>query len=192
MGKVIYIRHSDDENHDCSKRQDCQLNEGGKKLAMKIGKKLIEKHGFPNVIYCSPFRRTLQTMENMLKKFDKSSIQIYKEPQLARYFSEREKQRPDVDPKTLKSNIDIHETYDDFKLRIETFSKEVEKLTQSNKVVWCITHTTVYKRLSKQYDIKIPKMIPFMHYFIIDGMRESSSRTVMRNSTWCERCREYH
>lgn len=190
MGKIIYIRHSDDEGGDCSKLQDCQLNDEGRKLAIRTGYKLIKKHGLPNIIYYSPFRRTLQTMDNMLWKKDRSGIKIYKEPKLARYFSSNEKKNPDVDPKTLKSDIDIYETYDEFKARINEFSESIEYLAESDNLVWCITHTTVYKRLSKIYNVRLPKHIPFCHHFVLDANVESKNPAAKRKQ--CSGCGRYH
>jgi broad specificity phosphatase PhoE len=196
MGKIIYIRHSDDEGGDCSKLQDCQLNQEGRKLAIRTGYKLIKKHGLPNIIYCSPFRRTLQTMENMLRNKDRSGIKIYKETRLSRYFSSSEKLRPNIDPNTMKADIDIHESFEEFKIRIDKFSDSIESLTENNDVIWCITHTTVYKRLSKKYDIKLPKYIPFCHYFILDSNTEDQTlvqkKKKKHRGIWCSNCNMLH
>lgn len=170
---ILYIRHSSDDGV-CTRAHDCDLTHEGKELAKKIGKKLISKYGLPSVIYVSPFHRTLQTVNAMLD--GSSSIPIIKENKLSRYFSSREKQNPQLYPDTMQEKIPIQDSYSDFKKRIRHFDANLTQRKQRG-VIWCVTHSTVYKQLASLNEKKIPSYIPFMHY------------TTLK---WCDDCLEYH
>lgn len=165
---IIYVRHSDDEGGDCSKKLDCNLVEDGARLASKVGKKLIKKYGVPDVVYFSPFRRTKGTMKNMLRGINLENTVLIEEPRLSRYFVSGEKSNPDIDISTYMSNIPIEENRKEFSLRIEKFASSLKRNPNNKKIViWCITHTTVYKKLGRIYNVDIPHMIPFMSYFVV-------------------------
>ena len=181
---LIYIRHSDDEDNHCTKLHDCELSEYGKKLAQRVGKRMIEKYGIPTIIYYSPFRRTTQTMDNMLMDINRDNMTLIKEVNLSRYFSSKEKRNPSIDKETAKLDIPIHEHRNEFKLRIDEFSNLIYHHVSSNEIVWAITHAIVYKNLAKKYYISIPKHIPFMDYFIV-----SKSRRIRE---YCKDCKKFH
>lgn len=170
----IFIRHSDDESDGCSQDHDCQLARYGKHLATKVGKKLIRKYGVPNVIYVSPFRRTLQTMEYMLYDVDRTDIKIIEDVRISRYFSSSDKRNPKLDKQTKKKNVPIYESYSEFKSRVDDF---IEDLNDDDKLVWVITHVVVYKRLCRYFDKHINGHVPFMHHTKFE---------------YCDDCKEYH
>lgn len=166
---LIFVRHSDDESVDCSQIHDCQLVKNGWRLARNVGKKLIDKYGIPDIIYVSPFRRTIQTMEGMLNG---RSTEIIEDKRLCRYFNGSSKYSPKVDPKTMKKNIPIKESFDEFEKRVKNFSRFIST-SSPDKVIWIITHVLVYKRL-----IKTSRgHIPFMDYRVIE---------------YCTDCSKYH
>lgn len=168
---IIYIRHSFDDNYDPTYEHDPKLTKEGKILAYQKGKHLIKKFGIPNIIYCSPFRRTKETVMNMIKNIPEevlANIKIFYDPIIGRYFSHKEKKHVSISKSTLKSNINIYETKRDFNRRINILTKRLSKWIDSNHVIWCITHTSVFKKLAKLYNIKLPRNIPFMYYFVIE------------------------
>lgn len=165
---IIWIRHSDDEHrHQQKYTHDTDLNSNGKKIARDKGREILKKYGIPHIIYCSPFKRTVQTLEEILKNLpqDKTkNIKIIYEPMISRYFSEQEKLNPEVSKSTIKKGIILDKDHKHFKYRVVKFKNNIHK-THENKTVFCITHSTIYKTLAKNYKVKIPDHIPFMDSF---------------------------
>lgn len=179
---LIYVRHSDDEVDDATFKHDPKLTDDGRKLAQSKGDKIIEKYGQPTIIYCSPFRRTKETLDNMLSNLtdeQRENIKIYYVSNQSRYFSSKEKRNPQIAKSTKSSHVPIYESYHDFEKRVKKSGKKLEKYIRSKQIVWVITHTTVYKRTAKNYSIKLPNYIPFMHSFRVKGK-------------WCKTCEKYH
>lgn len=180
---LIYIRHSKEEdNNDATHAHDPKLTRDGRSLAIRKGLKLLSKYGIPNIIYCSPFRRTRQTLEYMLSelsKAQKDSIKIIYDVDLARYFSNEEKSHPDIDPVTEQMSLPIQESYREFSLRIKQATDKYAHHLEGKEIVWCITHTTVYKRLASIYKVEIPQRIPFVHSFTL-------------NKKFCKKCDKFH
>lgn len=174
---IILVRHSDDESDGCSQEHDCQLARRGRNLAYKVGKKLIERYGMPDLILVSPFRRTIQTMRYMLYNVNTDHIKMIEDRRLSRWFTSKQKKRPIVDKVTLEKDIPINETYREFKERIVDFANEVDTLDSKDKVIWVITHVVVYKRLCNLYGLKINHHVPFMEYQVFE---------------YCDNCDEYH
>lgn len=197
---LIYIRHSDDEVSDPTFIYDPKITYNGKKLAYKEGYRLIKKYGIPDIIYCSPLRRTKLTLKYMLYSLDdevKENIKIYNDTNASRYFPKKEKNKHEVSPNTLKSIIPLYETYDQFTERVKAHSQYLEKYINSDKVVWCITHTTFYKKLCKLYSIELPSRIPFMHNIIIhksiyDQTEDSKVEDIINTQVICKKCNKYH
>ena len=171
---LIIIRHSDDESDGCTDNHDCQLATNGKHLARKVGRKLIKEHGLPDIIFVSPFLRTLQTMRYMLDGLDTSSIKIVEDVRLSRYFFDRDKANPIISPKTKSKNIPIDETYREFKARVRDF---IEDMNYHNKNVWVITHVVVYKQICRHYQHDVHGHIPFMTH---------------KKFKYCKGCDTYH
>lgn len=159
---IIFIRHSLD--NDLKHRINTKLTTRGKRIAYIKGLKLIRKYGVPYKIYCSPFRRTIQTMKSMLKSLPKESLpKIKLSHGLSRYFSSKEL----MQDFTLSIDVPVHETKEEFTQRVVETIKKLQKWVHSQEVVWCITHTTVIKKIAKIYKIKLPHTIPFMYSFVV-------------------------
>ena len=60
---LIYIRHGNDDEREPHKIHDTHLTSQGKHKSKKVAKKLIEKYGVPDIIFCSPFARTRETLD---------------------------------------------------------------------------------------------------------------------------------
>lgn len=164
---IVYVRHSDDEGGDCSKAHDCRLTRRGISLASTVGSKLIEKYGIPNIVYVSPFRRTIQTVNAMLRSVDTTNIEVIEDVRIGRYFSSREQRHPDIDPQTDVTGLHVEESYTQFKHRVRRFARFMKQFVASDQVAWVVTHALVYKQLAYYYSRDIPSHIPFMHNFRI-------------------------
>lgn len=177
---LIYIRHSVDNEEDPTYRHDARLTHKGKKLAASKGEHLIQKYGVPNIVYCSPFRRTRETLDKLLSSIqDTQHIKIVYDERIARHFSKSDQRNPDVAPTTLKTDIPIYESTDEFNKRIQRFARSMSSYALEDTVVWCITHTTAYKRMASYHRTRIPSHIPFAHHFIV-------------KMTYCESCKKHH
>lgn len=165
---IIFIRHADDDGSDPIYEHDPRITERGDKKARNISLKLLDQYGCPDIIFCSPFRRTIQTAKTM-KKLCGKRTSIYVDNNLSRYFCKREKANPRVDPGTKKYKAPIYESWDDFERRVDKHLRMLRKedFVKRDDVIWCITHALVYKRVAKVYGIEIPSHIPFMHHFIL-------------------------
>ena len=166
---LIFIRHSDDQDDDPTHALDPKLTKEGKHLAYKEGKALIERYGLPTIIYCSPFRRTKETLEYMLRKRSTSNMAIIYDNRLSRYFSSKEKKHPDIDRSTKKADVPIFESYGDFKERARDLTHALDVYIGGKEIVWCITHSSFYKKIASIYKAPIPDHIPFMHHFQISN-----------------------
>jgi phosphohistidine phosphatase SixA len=206
---LFYIRHSKDfQNEEATHAHDARLTQDGKDLAEKTGRKLIKRYGYPQIVYCSPFRRTKETMKSMFKKVNPqevAKIEIIYDAELSRYFTKEEKQNASVDEKTEAANIPIYENVVEFGERTERLVKRMARYVDSSVIVWCITHTTVYKRLSKIYDVTLPSYIPYNHYFALGHPRRIETAPADKTSTvskpntvstgekhFCPDCGKYH
>lgn len=166
---IIYIRHGNDNDSDPSYSHDPKITRNGKKKARRVAFELVEKYGCPDVILCSPFQRTIQTAK-MMKKMCGYKTTIYIDSHLSRYFCSREKADPQIDPSTEKYDTPIYESWNDFEGRVDKHLKMIKHngyITNNSKMVWCITHALVYKRVSRTYGVEIPIYIPFMDYFLL-------------------------
>lgn len=177
---MLIIRHSEDSS-ESTYRHDSQLTKKGREIAKMRGRALIKKFGVPNLIYCSPFRRTKETLKLMLGA---NSTRIEYTTGLSRYFSERERRDPDVASETLDAQIPLDEDNREFKVRVRQFAWNVLQSIQPGEIVWCITHSTVYKTIARIFEVEIPAYIkPNDHFIVYD----SSSY-----KKWCPRCKVYH
>jgi len=155
----IYIRHGNDEKsstykHDNSLNSSAETEEN----IVITCKKLIDIYGYPDKIYCSPFRRARETLHIMKKLLPNTEIII--DERLSRFFSKKDKENPRVRPKTMKYEPPIEETKYEFKKRVLSMEKVIRK--QDN--VWCITHYLVIKQICKKYNVTIPHRMPFLYH----------------------------
>lgn len=173
---VIYIRHSNDSkrNQESSilHRDDLKITPEGRKLARKMGKRLIKMYGHPDIIYLSPFMRAKETLKEMAKNFEHKP-KIYYDNRLSRYFSSREKKDPSCFTETFNHDIPIYENWDEFKMRVQKnlVSMRDNGHIKSRKIVWCITHALPFIQISRICRIRIPKDIPFMYHFRVRDSR---------------------
>jgi len=179
---IVFIRHSNDDDSDPTYSHDPKITESGRKKARSTAFELVQKYGCPKIIFCSPFRRTMQRAKMMNKMFG-SKTKIYIDKNLSRYFCAREKADPQIDPGTCRYDTPIYECWKGFEYRIDKHLEMIKKnnFMQSADVFWCITHALVYKHVARTYSITIPSYIPFMHYFILNENAEAVSKS-KRNS----------
>lgn len=193
---VTYVRHSADMAvEDSTHVHDARLTRPGKELATKKGKKLIRRYGLPKIVFCSPFRRTKETLEAMLKdvsRTERNKIQIIFDPDLSRYFTREEKRHASVDDETNEAKIPIYETLLEFGQRVQRVVKNMEKYLSSPENIWVVTHTTVYKRLSRAYNVTLPDYIPFNHMFSLGNLRRIEKISEAEKKSFCPDCGKYH
>lgn len=194
---LIYIRHSDDQTSDTTHEHDPKLNQEGKNRAAKEGRSLIKEFGIPTIIYCSPYRRTRETVKYMLRNVsrrDKAGIRIVFNSRLARYFAKVERRNVNICDSTRDSDIPIYESRKEFIERVEKLAKRMEHYIDSDEIVWCITHTTVYKRLGRIYDIPLPSYIPHMDNFVTPKLRDvpAEPQRTSNKKKKCEHCGQIH
>lgn len=164
---TLIIRHANDEYIPIKYRHDKEITREGKRDAKKLAKKLINKYGYPDVIYCGPMRRTEQTM-NRMRKYVGNDVKIVIDNRLSRYFTSREKRSPSIFTVTHRRNIPINETKHGFKKRCDSFLRYVKSRNHRKRQnVWIISHTMVLKRISKKLRISIPQQLDFLEYYRI-------------------------
>lgn len=159
--KIVYIRHGDDAKN--GYMFDESLTKKGKKRSQEKAKKLVKKYGIPDIIYYSPFYRTKQTKNEMLKIVGDVPTQF--DIRLSRYFSQNQSEICNLKASTLKYNPPIIESKHDFKQRIDELIYDMEHT--DNEVVWCITHTIVIDRIIHKKKIKHGYDIPYLDTIII-------------------------
>lgn len=164
---LFIIRHSED-SPETTHRYDNRLTENGRKMARRKGERLVDKYGIPSVIYCSPFRRTKETVEEMLKmipeKYHKK-IKIVYTKELGRFFSSQERKNPDIAKSTKKSGVPTNENGTEFRQRVSNFAQFL--LEHHKDDVWIVTHSTVYKQLARNFLATIPEYIEPVGHFKI-------------------------
>lgn len=161
---IIFIRHGNDEVDDVTYRQDNKINYCEKGDISELAKKLIKKHGRPEEVYCSPFRRTITTAAELCKagKVKKFKVRNY----LGRRFSKKEQKKPDIAPETKEYCPIIKEDKEGFKKRC---LHAYENIKSKDGIVWVVTHALVLKKIAKHVGLKLPKHIPFLYYFVVDN-----------------------
>jgi len=200
---IIYLRHSHDEYDDATHRHDHQITTMGKEKARQIGKKLIVKYGLPNIVYCSPFKRTRQTLKYMLKDHEHNTIKVKYDPNLSRYFNKNEQEDPSVFNDTDKFDIPVQENKRQFKERVNNHIKEITEVAEKDIIIWCITHTLVLKKVAKHHGITIPKHLEFMQSFILSSVPSVPSvktskgvslveKNKISSEPLCPRCGKIH
>lgn len=172
--KIIYIRHGNDIRN--RHKYDEELTSEGKRMAKKLAKELIKKHGLPDIIYYSPFYRTRQTGKYMIKTIKKyrdslshedknKKIRLKIDPRLGRFFTEKQKHNPDISSSTLSKGAIIDETWDEFHGRIEEQMNEI--LNNKYQIIWNITHTLVLLRIAHLQNIERSPHVEYMDTVII-------------------------
>jgi len=173
---LIYLRHGHDEYEDATYNHDNQITNQGRKGARILAKKLFRKYGQPTLILCSPFRRTLQTLSEMVKILP-TVPQVEHCPHLSRYFGSKDRLNPDICPTTDKYDIPIEEGREGFKRRVREHILITEQYA-SDQVIWCITHAIVYKRVARHYGIPCPRRIDFLSHFVVEPPKHDSKNKI--------------
>ena len=121
---ILWVRHADDEYYDVTYIHDGKAVGVDLEASKKLYKKMIHVYGEPKHIFCSPFRRTQMTANQMGISSEKITYDI----RLSRYFSSREKSHPEVSDDTLslikkKDEYDtiVGESYSEFIERVRDF-----------------------------------------------------------------------
>ena len=158
---IIYIRHAEDKPS--KHRYDEILSREGKRDATDFAEELIEEYGKPNIIYCSPYYRTRQTRDRMMRITGPVKKKI--DPRLSRFFTKRQTRNPDIHYNTEKRGAIIYERYEEFLKRVEDQLKDMELLnndrdenneneSDENMVIWCVSHTLVLKHVARLKGIR--------------------------------------
>ena len=145
---LLVIRHANDEYEDPSYRHDNKLSREGRYECHRKIDKLISLTGPPTHIYCSPYRRTIETAR-LLNEYD---AKIIKDVRLSRYFTSSQKLDPHVSPKTLSHNVPIEEDRRDLDERIRSFIKDLKIGQREGDVIWIISHAIIVSRITHYYD----------------------------------------
>jgi len=166
---VIFLRHTDDNGSDQFEAHDNKINKRGRFRLKVVINDLLEKYGYPSIIFTSAFRRTLDTAKE-IKKMSNSETVIYIDNNLSRYFCSREKENPEISQRTRKYDVPVYEEWSDFEKRVNKHLRMLKKkgyINDENNLVICVTHSLVYKHAARVYGIDIPVIIPFMEHFVI-------------------------
>lgn len=151
----LYIRHGNDETTSYYK-QDTRLNQSFKQDIITVTQELIKQYGYPDKIYCSPFKRARETLNVMMTLI---KCPVFIDSNLSRFFSEKETLNPKVRPSTLKYNPPIQESKQEFKYRADHLKYKGN--------VWCITHFLIIKRTAKRAAKHVPHTMPFLYHLFI-------------------------
>ena len=155
---IFYIRHGEDKI--TKHKLDHHLTSQGKKNAKTLAKKLTKKHGVPNIIYCSPFYRTIKTaneMKRALKSIGVKDVEIKIDIRIGRYFSKKERKHgreSDISSATVDNGAITSDDWNQFKSRVSAQLTAVKENKKGYKVVWNITHAIVLNQIAKFEHIK--------------------------------------
>lgn len=161
---LIYLRHGDDRGSDIYQR-DRRLTDRGKKKASKRAGCLIEKYGHPDIVYVSPFRRTLETLDAMSKHFERA-VTIHRDPRVAQHLRKKQRRDPRVSPETL-AQVTINEDREAFLRRVAAHVEEMRR--HPDVTIWCITHQTVIKKVADHFNVQISRRLDFLDHVIMRG-----------------------
>ena len=165
---IIYIRHSEKEfqNADLSQKYgwDPNLTENGIKNATELGATLIYQFGIPDKIYCSPYRRTRQTLDALLPEEYPMTNLITVDPRIGEFLGEWPISDISIAPDTLQY-LPIYDNKKAHTKRILDLHSEALKIKDS-KVIWVIAHGKVLKTITKLYEKKSTH-VPLLGYQIV-------------------------
>lgn len=168
--KIIYIRHGEDKRENY--RDDAELTDSGRHAARELAEHLLQEYGVPDMIYYSPFQRTRATKNEfveVIKRYKRDhnidkKVKAVIEPRLGRYFSRRERESPEVHPKSLKKGALIWEDKKQFKRRILDHLDDLP----SEKTIWNITHTLVLLKVAKNKGVQRSSYVKYLDYLLIE------------------------
>lgn len=159
---IICIRHGDDDYSNATHRHDHRLTMIGEKQIRKRVKELLEKYGKPRIVYCSPFKRTKQSLKILLEELAGYKPKIIYSKGLSKYFGRTLPEDASIFPETYQKDLPFYENKDDFHKRVDDFCNElIDKEYDKKNNVWCITHAIIYKRLANFFGKEVKKNVPF-------------------------------
>lgn len=158
---LIYLRHGDDRGP-AKYRHDRHLNARGRKQARKASADLVARYGQPDAVLVSPFRRAVETLEEMSKHF--THAVGARDGRLAQYLGEK-RRAPRINPKTA-SCIDAAESKDAFRARVQEHVRDVQKRAKVASI-WCITHQIVIEEVSGHFGMQIRADLDFLDHVVM-------------------------
>jgi broad specificity phosphatase PhoE len=161
---LIYLRHGDDRGDD-DYRHDRRLNDRGKKQASKEAKQLIETYGHPDVVFVSPFRRAIETVDCMTVHFARP-VEIHRDARIAQHLSGKQQRDPKVSPATLEVIV-VDEDRDAFKKRVAEHVGRVRRRAKEGSAIWCVTHQVVIEEIAEHFDVKISGSLDFLDHVVM-------------------------
>lgn len=160
---IIVLRHANDEDHEQTFVHDYHLRESTAGSAKRLGKKLRRRYGRPDKVFCSPFRRTITTSELLRGKH---SFPIEVTRSLGRYFTKKNRLHPDIAPRTLAYGVDVNESKELFRERVDEFCRELKATVKKEEIVWIVTHAYTFKRITKNLGHSYDGNIDFLQYHV--------------------------
>jgi broad specificity phosphatase PhoE len=161
---LIYLRHGDDRGEDAY-RHDRRLNDRGRKQAGKKAGQLIRKHGHPDTVFVSPFRRTIETVNCMTARFERL-VAVHCDARIAQLLTEKHLRDLSVAPDTLDA-IHTEENRKLFQRRVKDHVRDVRARAARGAVIWCITHQVVIEEVARRFEVKISGDLDFLDHVIM-------------------------
>lgn len=160
---LLYLRHGDDRGEDIY-RHDRRLNARGRRKAAKKARRLIDKHGHPDVVFVSPFRRATETLSCMTRHFTRP-VDIRCDCRIAQLLTDKHKRDLRVSPET-RAVIVIDENLSSFRGRITAHVEDVRR-AETGAVIWCITHQVVIEEIAQHFVVKISGSLDFLDHVLM-------------------------
>lgn len=159
---LLYLRHGDDRGTDIY-RHDRELNDRGRKKARKAFGELAEKYGHPDTVFVSPFRRSVQTLEEIATQF-KRPVNVHRDPRVAQYVGG--KREPLISPETAEF-VTLDESLAAFRARIRDHVEDAKQRKRIGSSIWCITHQIVIEEVALCFGVKIPGNLDFLDHVVM-------------------------
>ena len=159
---LIYIRHGDDRGND-KYRHDRHLNDRGRKKAGKAFSDLAGKYGHPDILFVSPFRRAVETLDAMAEHFTRA-VEVHRDARIAQYLGD--KRDPQISPETA-AHVASDEGRDGFRARVRAHVEDGRRRSETGAAIWCITHQIVIEEVAGYFDVKIRGNLDFLDHFLM-------------------------
>lgn len=194
----IYIRHADKEyaNGDSDiYKHDPGITQSGLEKTKMVAQHLIEQWGRPELIICSPYRRTRETAAIMSSVLDADGtgieVPIHYDSDVAEYLGNHRSVPIDVTESTLVHDPPHPESFAALKQRVQKHNDKIRKyclssIEKNNEgVIWIITHGLIIKQIACLIGMKrVAKEFPTLTCLsIVDGEKMTKSEILMFNDT---------
>lgn len=190
---LIYIRHGEDAHEPgVTKKHDTPLTARGEYEAGKTAIVLQRRFGTPDLIYCSPYMRAIQTAEKMSKALG-VCVPTIVDSALSKYVTRGNLRELDVRYETLIFDPPIYETMDVFKSRVhQQYCNMISKFESPAKTaksiplaeiqprkIWLVTHGIFVKCVAlDEAMVGSPNQIGSCEWVNATAKEYSWSRTV--------------